>query len=92
MRCLAAEWRALPPLARSGALIVLIGGVADLAAHVLGGPVDPRLRFTFVQYSAHLVILLGMVLTMFGVIVDAMLPLSRDPQSAKQRRFLNALR
>lgn len=73
------EWRALPPLTRFGSITIGVGGVADVIAH-LQAPA-PGASFTTPQQLGHLVILLGMVATLSGVLLDAFWPPSRDRQS-----------
>ncbi len=68
---LAAQWSVIPRLARAGVVVLLAGGVADTVAHLTGDPAVGQLTgFTPPQHFAHLVILLGMMLTITGVVAD----------------------
>jgi hypothetical protein len=73
------EWRALPPLARFGAITIGVGGLADTLAHLQGPAISGG--FTPAQQLGHLVILLGMVATLTGVLLDALWPASRRRQT-----------
>ena len=63
--------RSLPALARAGLAMLAFGGLADLVAH-LGLPAEAGHGhgFTSAEVEAHLVVLVGMVLTLLGVVID----------------------
>lgn len=65
------QWRAFPPLARFGSMTIGLGALADMAAHLQGSPAG---SFTPPQRAAHLVILLGMVATLAGILLDTLWP------------------
>ena len=59
------EWRRTPYAAQLGVTVIALGTLGDTVAHtVLRGAGQ---GFTVPQQTAHLVILLGMVLTILGV-------------------------
>jgi len=66
-----AQWATIPRLARAGVVVLLAGAVTDTVAHLTGDPAVGQITgFTPPQHFAHLVILLGMVLTITGVVAD----------------------
>jgi hypothetical protein len=66
-----ADLRALPLLARIGLVILVIGGFADVVAHLeAAGPADHLDEHTASEISAHLIGFVGMVLVLVGVVVD----------------------
>ena len=64
---LAFEWQHASFFAQLGVVVILLGTVGDALAHVVQ-PYPPQ-GFTVPQQTAHLVILLGMVLTVLGVVL-----------------------
>jgi hypothetical protein len=65
------EFRSLPLLVHVGLAILLIGGVADIAAHleVVGHAGDGH-EHTASELSAHLIGFVGMVVILLGVVTD----------------------
>lgn len=61
----ASEWRRAPYLAQLGVTVIVLGTLGDTVAHTVLRGASPG--FTVPQQTAHLVILLGMVLTILGV-------------------------
>src|SRR5262245_10258132 len=60
---------ALPLLARVGIVLLIVGGVADVVAHVVaGGAVEPVDGHTVFEALAHLVRFAGMAITLLGVV------------------------
>jgi hypothetical protein len=59
-------------LSRVGLAVLLIGGLADLAAHVavVGEVAGHDHGFTPAEALAHLVVFAGMALVLLGVVVD----------------------
>ena len=67
----AAELRALPLLVRIGLVILVIGGFADVVAHLeAAGHADHLHEHTAAEISAHLIGFVGMVVVLLGVVVD----------------------
>ncbi|HEV8282500.1 MAG TPA: hypothetical protein VGQ02_11605 [Candidatus Limnocylindrales bacterium] len=66
------ELRELPVLTRVGLAVLLLGGLADLAAHVavVGEVAGHEHGFTLAEGLAHLVAFAGMALVLVGVVVD----------------------
>jgi hypothetical protein len=64
--------RPLPALTRVGLAVLVLGGLADLAAHiaVTAPETGHGHGFTPAEVEAHLVVLAGMVLVLIGVVVD----------------------
>ena len=75
-----AEWRSLAPLSRFGVLVLVVGAGLDAAVHVRAGSFGAPIGFTPAQHSAHLVILIGMLCTLIGVVLNAVWP-SRPQES-----------
>lgn len=63
----AALWHDIPEAARAGVLLIVTGTAADALAHMTHP--DTSGGFTVFQTAAHLVILLGMVVTLLGVVI-----------------------
>jgi len=63
---------ALPVLTRVGFAVLVLGGLADLAAHVavLGDAAGHDHGFTPTEAAAHLVVFAGMAMVLLGVVVD----------------------
>jgi hypothetical protein len=61
----ASEWRRAPYLAQLGVTVIALGTLGDVVAHTVVPSASQG--FTVPQQTAHLVILLGMVLTILGV-------------------------
>ena len=65
------ELQRLPVLVRVGLLILLLGGVADVVAHLeAAGHAGHAHEHTDAELSAHLVGFVGMVVVLLGVVVD----------------------
>lgn len=66
------ELGALPVLTRIGLAILVLGGLADLAAHVaiVDQTVGHDHGFTPTEAAAHLVVFAGMSMVLLGVVVD----------------------
>ena len=65
--------RRVPPLARGGLAVLVMGVVVDLVAHVATlGQAGPGHHHAFSpgEVVGHLVLLVGMVLILAGVVVD----------------------
>jgi hypothetical protein len=66
------ELGALPVLTRVGLAVLVLGGLADLGAHV--AIVDQAAGhdhgFTPTEAAAHLVVFAGMAMVLLGVVVD----------------------
>ncbi len=75
-----AEWRSLAPLTRFGVLLLVVGAGLDVVVHVRAGSFGAPTGFTPAQHSAHLVILIGMLCTLIGVVLNAIWP-SRPQES-----------
>ena len=78
-----AEWRSLAPLSRVGVLVLVVGAAADVLAHLSAGSWDGAIGFTPAQHSAHLVVLIGMLFTLLGVVVNGIWP-ARPRQSLRK--------
>jgi hypothetical protein len=72
IEALVRELGALPVLTRVGLAVLILGGLADLAAHV--AIVDQAAGhdhgFTPTEAAAHIVVFAGMVLVLLGVVAD----------------------
>ena len=65
------ELAALPMLSKVGAVVILVGLAADAVVHGLGVVTAGTLAALVVeQHLAHLVVLLGMVISLAGVVFD----------------------
>lgn len=66
-----AELATLPRLAKLGIAVILAGALVDLVVHSLGYVTAGTLGALIVeQHLAHATVLLGMVMTLAGVVVD----------------------
>jgi len=82
----------IPPGSRLGLLIIGVGFVADLVAHLAPGSDLNQAHLTSPQLSAHLVVVAGMVLVLAGVVADGIRN-GRSPRRAlAQGRHSDALR
>jgi hypothetical protein len=62
---------ALPLLTRIGLVILVVGGLADVAAHLeAAGHTEHVHEHTTSELSAHLIGFVGMVVILFGVVLD----------------------
>lgn len=70
----------VPVLAKAGAIVIVLGLIADLVEHTLihHDHEDLLGAFPIGEHAAHLVVLVGMVLVLVGVVVDGI---------RSQRRF-----
>jgi hypothetical protein len=65
------EALSLPTLARLGLVILVIGGLADIAAHLEAvGRADHLHEHSTSELSAHVIGFVGMVLILLGVVLD----------------------
>ncbi|HET7168482.1 MAG TPA: hypothetical protein VFI69_04710 [Candidatus Limnocylindrales bacterium] len=65
------EARTLPILSKAGIAVMLLGGLADLMAHLEAAGHDGHLHaHTSAELSAHLIVFVGMVLIYLGVVLD----------------------
>jgi hypothetical protein len=65
------ELRSLPLLVHLGLAILLIGGLADVTAHLeVTGHTGHGREHTASELSAHLIGFVGMVVILLGVVVD----------------------
>ncbi len=64
--------QALPILTRVGLAVLVVGGLADLAAHVaiVYQAAGHDHGFTPYEVAAHVVVFAGMVLVLLGVVAD----------------------
>lgn len=65
---LAAGWREAPYLAQLGVTVIVLGTLGDVVAHAVQPRVGPGP--TLPQQTAHLLIVLGMALTLLGVLLQ----------------------
>lgn len=68
------EWRSLAPLSRLGLLVLVVGAALDTGVHVRTGSPGGSMGFTPAEHSAHLVILIGMLCTLLGIVLNAIWP------------------
>ncbi len=66
-KAIGSQWREAPYVSQLGVTVIALGTLGDVVAHA----VQPRAGqgFTVPQQTAHLVILIGMVLTLLGVVL-----------------------
>lgn len=65
------ELLSLPFLVRIGLAILVVGGLADVVAHLeAAGPGDHLHEHTASELSAHLIGFAGMVVILLGVVLD----------------------
>lgn len=64
------ELSGLPLLARVGLVVLLLGGFADLVAHLDAGSLAGHSHGPSAELSAHAIAFMGMVLILLGVVVD----------------------
>ncbi len=77
-----AAWRTFSAATQVGLVTILLGGFGDALAHSLGPPASVG-SFTPPQQAGHLVVLIGMVISLAGILIPALrLPLRR-------RRFVS---
>jgi hypothetical protein len=61
----------LPLITRIGLAILVLGGLADVAAHLEANAHSDHLHeHTISELSAHLIAFVGMVATLLGVVLD----------------------
>ncbi len=68
-RMAVAIWGQFPPLGWLGFGVIVMGTLADFVAHATHPGIQQG--FTFFQQAAHFVILLGMLVTLEGVLIEA---------------------
>jgi hypothetical protein len=81
-------WKQFPPLARFGLLVIVLGTVFDVTAHLQAPGYYGT--FTPAQQIGHLIILAGMVITLAAVLFDALFPPHRSRSITKERRYSHA--
>jgi hypothetical protein len=65
------EFVSLPLLTRIGLVILILGGLADVAAHLeAAGHAEHFHEHTTSELSAHLIGFVGMVVILLGVVLD----------------------
>lgn len=65
------EFLSLPLLVHVGLVILVVGGFADVVAHVeAAGHADHVHEHTASELSAHLIGFVGMVVVLLGVVLD----------------------
>lgn len=65
------ETLSLPLLVRGGLVILVLGGLADVVAHLeVAGHADHLHEHTASELSAHLIGFVGMVAILLGVVLD----------------------
>lgn len=83
-------WQQFPPLARFGLLVVVLGTIYDVIAHLQAPGYYGN--FTPAQQTGHLIILAGMVITLAAVLFDAIFPPRQQQSTTKGRRYSHANR
>ena len=84
--------RTIPMASKAGLVVIGVGMLADLIAHVDAGFARADATMTDAQLSAHLVVFLGMVLVLVGVVIDGLQPGRRAYAAATQGRHRHAVR
>lgn len=82
----------IPTGSRFGLIVMGVGIVADLIAHLDPGLEHEHGTMTGPQVSAHLVVFLGMVVVLAGVVIDGVRSGRRTRGTTNQGRQLNAIR
>ena len=82
---------ALPLLVRIGLVVLVLGGVADVAAHLAaagqaGHAAGHSAGHTPDELAAHLQLFVGMVLILLGVVVDGVRQARLDPRASSSRK------
>ena len=90
LRWLVNAWKGFPPFARFGVVVLVLGTIYDADAHL-------QVRgyygsFTPAQQTGHLIILVGMVITIAAVLLDAIFPPRPRPSITTPRRYSHAHR
>jgi hypothetical protein len=75
---------AAPPLARAGVIVIVVGTVADVIAHATAP--RPYIGFTPQEQAGHLTILIGMVYTIAGIVLDGLRSRSRSQSATNQQQ------
>ncbi len=80
-----ATWGTFSAATQVGLVTILLGGLGDALAHSLGPPASVG-GFTPPQQAGHLVVVIGMVISLAGILIPALrLPVGRrrvvSPQS-----------
>lgn len=83
VRQLINAWKEFPPFARFGLVVIVLGGIYDMIAH-LQAPTYYG-SFTPAQQAGHLIVLAGMVITLAAVLLDAIVPPGQS--ITKERRY-----
>jgi hypothetical protein len=67
------ELLSLPPLVHAGLVILVLGGLADVVAHLeAAGHADQLGEHTLSELTAHLIGFVGMVVILLGVVVHGL--------------------
>ena len=81
------ELRTLPAITRIGLVVMALGGLADVAAHLeLAGHTERLHEHTASELSAHLIGFVGMVVVLLGIVLDGLRrqyvgrPAANDPR------------
>lgn len=82
----------IPTGSRLGLIVMALGIIADLIAHLDPGLEHDHGTITGPQVSAHLVIFLGMVVVLASVVVDGVRTGRRSRGTTTQGRQLDAIR
>jgi hypothetical protein len=70
---LGGQLRSLPTLVHAGLAILVLGGLADVVAHLeAAGHADHLHEHTASELSAHLIGFVGMVVILLGVVMDGL--------------------
>jgi hypothetical protein len=72
LRQSASGGRPVPGLAKVGALVIVLGLLADINEHAFVSHVNDAVigSFPLAEHAAHFVVLLGMVLVLAGIVAD----------------------
>jgi hypothetical protein len=86
------EFTRIPLWSKLGFVVIVIGLVADVFAHVTAGATHDHGGTDVTELSAHLVVFIGMALVLLGVVLDG-LRSRRPPEPAQtQGRHSDAIR
>ena len=83
-----------PLLSLLGLGVVVVGVVVDLFVHFSAGPVHDHGGFSPSEHSAHLIVVLGMAISLAGVVIDGVRRQARRPERrrAPERSSSHAVR
>ena len=74
----------VPSFAKLGAAIILLGLVADIAMHAVASGLHDGLSAG--EHLAHLMVLIGMVVTIVGIVADGSRRQGREPRPERSPR------